>query len=552
MTHPLLTHPGVQDRIRFAVRQLIDRDGLPECAAEDLTSEFTLALLQAEPQYNPARAAASTFIAIVLRRCAAMLRRNRRLYDLATLQPESIQQQLLAGLDGRYLTTLAFGQDASLDQADCQAASTVELRLAVTDLLTTFSPQERRLCCALVDGQTVRQASQTLATPRTTVTRDLHGLRARFRSAGVTPSILPDAVPQDIHSSARSSRTAEKGPQSMPELMTSTYSMWQTFRNCRRACAWRYVHQLAPRTTAQSLAVGTLVHHALQHWHQTADLDATLALIDHACLQRAHDPDQRQAWHLARAMMTGYAQRYATEAFRVLALETTFRLPICNPETGQPSRSFELAGKIDGLVEQDGAYYLLEHKTASTLDGAYLERLWLDLQICLYSRALERQYGVPIAGVIYNVLCKAKLRQGAGESEAEFAARKAELLAKSKTGKTTAQRKQPESDADFQARLLAKYDDPAMFHREVILFTPDQYAELDAELWELTQQFLAARRRNAFYRNTSQCFAFGRPCAYYPLCRANGAQHVIDTLYERRPPHEELCESCPEEHAPVF
>ena len=40
----------------------------------------------------------------------------------------------------------------------------------------------------------------------------------------------------------------------------------------------------------------------------------------------------------------------------------------------------------------------------------------------------------------------------------------------------------------------------------------------------MTHQYQDARRRTAFYRNTAQCFGYGRPCAYYPLCRANGDQ----------------------------
>ena len=124
------------------------------------------------------------------------------------------------------------------------------------------------------------------------------------------------------------------------------------------------------------------------------------------------------------------------------------------------------------------------------------------------------------------------------------------MAAKNKSGTTSATRKLPEADADFQARLREKYADPAMYHREVLYFSRDQLAEVERELWLLTQQFLEARKQDQFLRNTSYCFHYGAPCAYVPLCRANGAAHVIDTLYERRPPHEELQPAC--DDAPVF
>jgi len=57
-------------------------------------------------------------------------------------------------------------------------------------------------------------------------------------------------------------------------------------------------------------------------------------------------------------------------------------------------------------------------------------------------------------GIIYNVLVKARLQQSAGETEAEYEARRAELIAKSKTGKSSAQRKLPESDEAFHVATL--------------------------------------------------------------------------------------------------
>jgi hypothetical protein len=335
----------------------------------------------------------------------------------------------------------------------------------------------------------------------------------------------------------------------MPDTLTTTYSFWSSYRNCPQACAWRYLHELAPIERSQNLRFGSLIHQCLEHWHGTGDLAGTLELVETACRQSLGDPEVKAAWHLATAMLMGYVMRYPEEAFTVVALEKTFAGPLLNPETGHASRTFSLAGKVDGIVRLDGELFLLEHKTAAVVDGDYLERLWMDFQIRLYAYALEKFLGLRIAGVLYNILVKAKLRQGHGETEEEFRQRAAELAAANKSGKTTAQRKLPETDADFQGRLRAKYADPSLFHREMLYFSREQIAEVEHELWMLAQQFLFARRRQAFSRNTSHCYHYGAPCAYVPLCRANGAQHVIDNLYERRTPHEELLAP---QSAPVF
>jgi hypothetical protein len=262
--------------------------------------------------------------------------------------------------------------------------------------------------------------------------------------------------------------------------------------------------------------------------------------IDRACASRTSDEGVRRDWHLARAMMASYADRYPREEFTVVALEKTFEGPIINPETGAASRSFLLAGKVDGIVRIGSDHYILEHKTAATIDADYLERLWTDFQIAIYSHYVEHALGIPITGVIYNVLAKARLQQGKGEAEEEYQSRRAELMAKSKTGTSTAKRKLPESDDDYQARLAAKYADPEMFHREMLYLSRDRFNVLRPELWELTQAFLDARRRGVFYQNTGFCFSYNRPCAYFPICRSNGNPNVIDNLYTITAPHEEL------------
>ncbi len=328
--------------------------------------------------------------------------------------------------------------------------------------------------------------------------------------------------------------------------MVSTYSMWSLFRNCRKAVDWRYLQQLVPLQRDRNLHFGSIIHECLQVWHERRDLDEVLATINRLCANRLQDENQRRDWHLATAMMRAYAARYAVEDLEIVALERNFEGPIVNPATGAASRSFVLAGKVDGIVRIHGEHFILEHKTAAQVDGDYLEKLWTDFQITIYAHYIEQTMGIPITGILYNVLVKAKLQQSKGETEQEFQARRAELLAKSKTGKTTAKRKLPESDEAFQQRLAEKYADSAMFHREMLYLSRDRFDVLRAELWELTQAFLEARRRGIFYQNTGFCFNYQRPCAYFPLCRSNGNPNVIENFYQRVAPNEELRETAAE------
>lgn len=339
----------------------------------------------------------------------------------------------------------------------------------------------------------------------------------------------------------------------MTDRTVTTYSLWSLFRNCRKAAYWRYLREIVPAETDGALALGSVVHQALERWHTTRDLAATLDLIDRAYPNRAGDESEKRDWHLATAMLRGYARRYPAETFEAVALEKTFEGEIVNPATGRRSRSFVLRGKVDGIVRQpNGEVFVLEHKTAAAIDGTYLDRLWTDFQITIYAHYVEQALGLKVAGVLYNVLAKARLQQSKGETEAEFEARRAELAAKSKTGTSRATRREAESDEDFAARLDAWYDRPEAFHREVLYLSRDRFQQLRAELWELTQALLDARRRGAFYQNTSYCFHHHRPCPFYALCRSNDSPVVLENLYRHAPAHAELEDEPAEAATPAF
>lgn len=337
--------------------------------------------------------------------------------------------------------------------------------------------------------------------------------------------------------------TLQTPQKSLP--MVTTYSMWRLFRNCRKACELRYVQEIVPIERDPNLAFGSLIHRALEVWHRDRNLELVLDCIDRAYPNRTQDLDQKRDWHLATTLMQGYAARYPVEDFEVIDLEKTFEGYIRNPATGAASRTFTLAGKVDGIVRIKDENFILEHKTASQLDESYLDRLWTDFQVTIYAYYVEMVLGIPIKGIVYNILVKARLQQGKGETETEFGERRAALAAKSKTGTSTAKRKLPESDEDFHRRLLDKYAEPGMFHREMLYLSREQFTKLRSELWELTQAMKDAMRRGTFYQNTAYCFQYGRPCPYYPLCRSNGSSNVLENFYEKRTAHEEL-EICPQ------
>lgn len=344
------------------------------------------------------------------------------------------------------------------------------------------------------------------------------------------------------HPIAQSSAgTLESTPANSKNVLT--YSALNTFRNCPRKYKHRYVDCLRPRLKSEALSFGSIVHGAIELWYRSVGdanrLWSVLDYLDQQFPQRMGDETQLANWHLARSMITGYANRYANEDFTIVEVEKSFVGEIRNPDTGRLSQTFRIAGKADAIVQCRDGMYLLEHKTAASIDASYLDKLWTDTQIALYCYYL-RELGYPIVGVIYNVLLKSRLKQSKGETQEEYEARHAELAAKNKSGKSTAKRQLPETDEEFQGRLSAWYAKPESFHREFIYLSEDRLAMLQDEVWEITQQYLDARRRGKWLLNTSNCFSYQRPCEYLPYCQSGFNPNVVDNLYEIALPHEEL------------
>lgn len=294
-----------------------------------------------------------------------------------------------------------------------------------------------------------------------------------------------------------------------------TYTEMQDFLHCRRKAELRYELCLVPKKSRDgALFLGNLVHEALRIWHRHRSLDLALDYINRQLPAHNQHEDQLRDWQMATAMLTGYAKRYKIEPFKIVWLERQFRTDITNPDNrSEVSKRFVFGGKVDGLVEIRGRFFLIEHKTAAIVGSAYLDRLWTDFQITAYCHAIERAYGNPISGVVYNVIQKTKIRPRVNESRDEFL-----------------------------ERLIAVYDDPQMFTRQDLIISKDQYVAVERLIWELAQERERCQKRGFYYQNPGACFMYNRPCRYYPICSSGGSELVVDEHFEKREPHEELRE----------
>lgn len=202
----------------------------------------------------------------------------------------------------------------------------------------------------------------------------------------------------------------------MKSLMTA--SRMNSLLSCPRKHYWRYEVGLCRLTDAAALRFGTAWHAAMEARWQGHTLDEALA----AALDTAKDFDEATVATLS-GLLDGYFAHWSEDPVKTLHPEIEFRHPL------KGSRSFDVAGKIDGLgVLHDGRLALVEHKTTSSdvgPDSDYWIRLRSNPQVMQYVLA-ARALGWDVSVVLYDVTRKPSIRVRQNETPEDYAKRLAE------------------------------------------------------------------------------------------------------------------------------
>jgi len=301
----------------------------------------------------------------------------------------------------------------------------------------------------------------------------------------------------------------------------------------RRRCAreHHYAYELGYRSAredAVELRFGTLIHRALEAWWKEPDRDKRL-IAALAALPLEHD----DLYELARAceMLNGYDCRWRDTRLVALVVEHEFRIPLVHPLTGARSLSYQLGGKLDGIVrdEIDGRVYVIEHKTSSddiSVGSTYWQLLRIDTQVSTYYHA-AREQGFDPSGVIYDVLAKPRHRPLLATPLDERKFRKDGLL-------YATQRDTNESPDEYQSRVrdaIAEAPD-RYFARGTVVRLEGEEVEAGIDTWDHTVAIHGARLTMRWPRNPESCRRYGRMCSYFPVCTNESALDNRE-LYQR-------------------
>lgn len=286
-----------------------------------------------------------------------------------------------------------------------------------------------------------------------------------------------------------------------------TFSMIRSYQTCPRKCYWQYIQAIETIKKAEALDIGTLFHQLIE-WYELG-----ISPEEQQPLTEYDEEKLMKASCMATAYINELGSKMESE-YRYINTEHEFTMPIYNDE-GNITRNFNLAGKVDAVVEDiKGKRWLIEHKTASIVDGDYIDKLSLDMQISIYMMAYrhESPETAPV-GVIYNVVQKCPLRR---------------LQANKR-------REKPETLEEYRTRITQWYiDNPSAVSQFNIHFTDNDINDVRSDVWMWADDINRSMRSAQWQRNTSACHGIYGKCAFLPLCMGNmhDASMYIGTYYQ--------------------
>lgn len=256
-------------------------------------------------------------------------------------------------------------------------------------------------------------------------------------------------------------------------------------------------------------------------------LDAALKAIDAQYDWKRCDESQLLVRAKCRGLLRGYDARWRNAGWQTNAVETVVTSDFWNPTTGRKSRTFTVAGKLDAVATHSGKTYVIDHKTTSSdisdPNGSYWRQLVVEGQPSHYM-LLEWLNGRKPDGAVWDVTRK----PGISPKKLDKATRQSVIANGTYCGEQVSiedrqalgNGEERESFEMYEMRLTAEtLEQPdRYFQRRNVPRLDSELHEYAAEIWDIGQEILTARRTERHYRNSGACMLYGSPCQFLGIC----------------------------------
>ena len=248
--------------------------------------------------------------------------------------------------------------------------------------------------------------------------------------------------------------------------MKISASKVKCYKACKRAYYFRYVEELVPVETAQPLVDGSNYHAMIEQLYKNGWFEADVE----------NNPK-------IAAMAMAY-EKYIYPQFKVKAAEEWFEYNLTD--------DVQLVGRFDGIAE-DGL--IVEHKTTSAdVDDEYVYNLQWDEQILTYMLVSGKNE------MYYTVCKKPTIRQKQSETAEQYYERCCAWYAE-------------DTDKKIRVIKVTRSEQEVANHKAAL-----EYIAGCMEDDENLSKGEFFKDEFIYYRNCSQCTAYGRKCEFASIC----------------------------------
>ena len=176
-------------------------------------------------------------------------------------------------------------------------------------------------------------------------------------------------------------------------MINLSHSSMSSWRRCRARYYWEYIAGFSPPSSAGQRK-GSVGHASLAEWYKTGDEDKAIQVASDKLFEyeQKESADLSEEWYLIAEVLKRYFEwSRNNDRFKVLEVEQKYVFQIGDSK---------VVSIIDGIVEDVGGIWLLEHKFLSRVN---LSNIDLDPQLSMYFLAAKKM-GYKVAGALYNVI----------------------------------------------------------------------------------------------------------------------------------------------------
>jgi len=342
-----------------------------------------------------------------------------------------------------------------------------------------------------------------------------------------------------------------------------THSRQQSFKTCRKKHWFSYELGIRRDVDGKALRMGSAYHDGLEAM-SGYDSDAVDRAVDAARVHYVQCPESLDVyeWEIEEEtvvrLLCGYHWYWGK--LEIIAAEKPFNLPLVNPKTKRPSRTFRVAGKIDGIERiEDGRLVVRECKLFGEdigPDSKMWNRLQVDSQISLYVHS-ARRIGYDVQSVLYDVTRKPTVKPervpllDSNDTKIVLDANGDRVIKANGEPRQTGSKK---DGYELQTRDMTVEEwgeklsndiaeRPDFYFQRIEIARLDQdLDEYQRELWDIASNIRTAQKESQHYRTVDKNTCSW--CEFFGLCTSGfDPASLPDGFVQLSDPHPELGET---------